>query len=64
MPSSASDEPGAMPSSTPISPVVWLISPTASCKSVVLPAPFGPIRATTRPAGMASVQSRSAQVRR
>ena len=35
--------------------------PIASCSSVVLPAPFGPTSAVTEPAGISSVQSRSAQ---
>ena len=35
--------------------------PTARCSSVVFPAPFGPTRPTTRPAGTCSVQSRNAQ---
>src|SRR6266496_3397386 len=38
-------------------------SPTARCSSVVLPAPLGPTSPTTRPAGMARVQSVSAQRR-
>ena len=44
-------------------PEVGASSPAASCSRVVLPAPFGPTSPTTRPSGMASVQSRSAQVR-
>ena len=44
-----------------ISPADGLLSPTASCRSVVLPAPFGPTSAVTEPAGTSSVQSRSAQ---
>jgi hypothetical protein len=63
MPSSAFGDPGVKPSSTSIRPVLWPMSPVASCNSVVLPAPFGPIRATTRPAGIVGVQSCSAQVR-
>ena len=41
-----------------------LVRPTAMVRRVVLPAPFGPTRATMWPPGMPSVQSRSAQVRR
>src|SRR6266516_3602310 len=43
---------------------VSAVRPTDMCSSVVLPAPFGPTSAATRPPGIASVQSRSAQPRR
>src|SRR6266550_8817044 len=49
-------------SNTRISPAVGSRSPTARCRSVVLPAPFGPTRPMTRPAGRARSQSRSAHV--
>jgi hypothetical protein len=45
-------------------PAVGVISPTARCSRVVLPAPFGPTSPTTRPAGMARVHSDKAQRRR
>ena len=48
--------------STATSPASAAPRPTASCSSVVLPAPFGPTSAVTEPAGISSVQSRSAQV--
>ncbi|HMD94683.1 MAG TPA: hypothetical protein VKG80_18795, partial [Trebonia sp.] len=47
-----------------IVPVVALVRPTEMVRSVVLPAPFGPTRATMWPPGMPSAQSRSAHVRR
>ena len=47
--------------STCTSPAVGAISPTARCRSVVLPAPFGPTSAVTVPRGSVSEQSRSAQ---
>ena len=53
-----------MPPSTVTPPSVGLVRPTAMVSRVVLPAPFGPTRATIWPPGMSSVQSRSAQVRR
>ena len=52
------------PPSTSIVPAVGASSPTARCRRVVLPAPFGPTSPTTRPAGISSVQSVSAQRRR
>ena len=51
------------PPSTAIVPAVGSNRPTARCSSVVLPAPFGPTSPTTFPAGIESVQSRSAQRR-
>ncbi|MCW2933959.1 MAG: hypothetical protein JWM19_4921 [Actinomycetia bacterium] len=53
---------GGMPRTLMV-PAVGVSSPTAMCSRVVLPAPLGPTSPTTRPAGMASVQSRSAQLR-
>jgi hypothetical protein len=50
--------------STRTSPALGASSPTARCSRVVLPAPLGPTRATTRPSGIATEQSRSAQLRR
>ena len=44
------------------SPASGRSSPTAMCNRVVLPAPFGPTRAATRPSGRRSEQSRNAQV--
>ena len=44
-------------------PVLGASSPTASCSSVVLPAPFGPTSPTTLPSGMVRVQSWSAHFR-
>ena len=44
-------------------PSVGASSPTARLSKVVFPAPFGPTRPTTRPAGISSVQSVSAQRR-
>jgi hypothetical protein len=55
---------GAKVSSTVMLPFVAVQSPTAQCSNVVLPAPFGPTRATMRPAGTARLQSRRAQVLR
>jgi hypothetical protein len=59
---SASEDPAARPPSTVTRPSVGATRPMAMCISVVFPAPFGPVSAVTRPAGMASVQSRTAQV--
>jgi hypothetical protein len=42
------------------SPALGRVSPTASCSSVVLPAPLGPTSAVTEPSGTSIVQSRSA----
>jgi hypothetical protein len=56
--SSASRDPAGRPPSTVTRPSVGASRPTAMCISVVLPAPFGPARAATRPAGIASVHSR------
>src|ERR1700761_2154219 len=53
-----------MPSSTVTAPSVGLARPTDRVSMVVLPAPFGPTRATMWPPGMVSVQSRSAHLRR
>ena len=44
-------------------PAVGRSRPTAMCSKVVLPAPFGPTRPTTRPGGMARVQSDNASRR-
>ena len=62
--SSAPGEPGGSPPSTVSVPAVGLVRPTAMVSRVVLPAPFGPTRATMWPPGMVSVQSRSAHRRR
>src|SRR6202034_1136144 len=64
MRSSAPGEPGGSPSRTLSVPSVGLVRPTAMVSRVVLPAPFGPTRATIWPPGMSRVQSRRAQVRR
>src|SRR3984885_6737059 len=64
IPSSASGEPAGMPPSTVTPPSVGLVRPTAMVSRVVLPAPFGPTRATIWPPGMSRVQSRRAHVRR
>jgi hypothetical protein len=45
-------------------PSVGSMRPVSRFSSVDLPAPLWPTSATTLPAGMASVQSRSAQERR
>src|SRR3954471_2608890 len=45
---------------TSIVPEVGASSPTARLSRVLLPAPFGPTRPTTRPLGIESVQSVSA----
>src|ERR1700749_2682973 len=45
-------------------PAVGRLRPSAMVSMVVLPAPFGPTRATMWPPGMVSVQSRSAHLRR
>ena len=62
MPSSAAGDPAGLPPSTVTTPALGAARPTARFSSVVLPAPFGPTSAATCPAGIASVQSRSAQV--
>src|SRR5580700_8727835 len=63
MPSSAAGDPAGLPPSTVTDPADAADRPTARFSSVLLPAPFGPTRAATRPAGTASVHSRSAHVR-
>src|ERR1700722_4992724 len=63
-PSSAAGDPARRPPSTVTSPADGTDRPTARFSSVLLPAPFGPTSATTRPAGTSSVHSRSAQVPR
>src|SRR6266566_7006817 len=63
MPSSAAGDPGGRPPSTVTAPADGAARPTARFSSVVLPAPFGPASAATCPAGIATVHSRSAQVR-
>src|SRR5262249_14581059 len=45
---------------TSTAPLVGSTSPITKCRSVVLPAPFGPTSAVTDPDGISSVQSRSA----
>jgi len=50
-------------SAAAIVPAEGLSMPTARFSSVLLPAPFGPTRPTTRPAGTSMVQSASAQRR-
>ena len=45
-------------------PLVGLASPARIRSSVVLPAPFGPISAETRPSGTVTVHSVSALTRR
>src|SRR6266542_361088 len=50
--------------STRTAPASGRSRPMARCSSVVLPAPLGPTRAATRPAGRCSEQSRSAHRRR
>jgi hypothetical protein len=62
MPSSAAGDPAGRPPSTVTAPADGAARPTARFSSVVLPAPFGPTSAATRPAGIASVHSRSAHV--
>lgn len=57
--------PGVVPGCPPrteTDPASGRRSPTASWRSVVLPAPLGPTRPTTLPAGMASVHSESAHL--
>src|SRR4051812_14298246 len=49
-------------SNTRMSPAVGSRRPMARCRRVVLPAPFGPTRPITRPAGNTRSQSRNAQV--
>src|SRR5580700_4095346 len=63
MPSSAAGDPAGLPPSTVTDPADAADRPTARFSSVLLPAPFGPTRAATCPAGTASVHSRSAHVR-
>src|SRR5580700_11594285 len=63
IPSSAAGDPARRPPSTVTVPAEGAVRPTARLSSVVLPAPFGPTSAVTRPAGISSVHSRSAQVR-
>src|ERR1700722_4647031 len=53
-----------MPQSTVSAPSVGRVRPTDMVSTVVLPAPFGPTRATMWPPGTVSVQSRSAHLRR
>ena len=62
IPSSAVGDPAAWPPSTVTAPADGTDRPTARFSSVLLPAPFGPTSAATRPAGISSVHSRSAQV--
>ena len=62
IPSSAAGDPAGWPPSTVTAPADGPVRPTARFSSVLLPAPFGPTSAATRPAGIASVHSRSAQV--
>jgi hypothetical protein len=45
-------------------PLVGLASPASIRSSVVLPAPFGPTSAETRPSGTVTVHSVSALTRR
>ncbi len=52
------------PPSTETVPRVGLASPASIRSSVVLPAPFGPTSAETRPSGTVTVQSVSALTRR
>ena len=59
--SRAAGEPAGSVPSTVTLPVVGVISPTVRFSSVVLPEPFGPTSAATRPSGIARQQSRSAQ---
>ena len=59
---SAAGLPACSPTTRSV-PAVGERMPTASCMSVVLPAPLDPTSATTRPRGSRSEQSRSAQVR-
>src|SRR5580704_3999018 len=63
IPSSAAGDPAGLPPSTVTDPADGADRPTARFSSVLLPAPFGPTRAATCPAGTASVHSRSAHVR-
>src|SRR6202167_1298031 len=62
MPSSAARDPAARPPSTVTAPADGAARPTARFSSVLFPAPLGPTRAATCPAGISSVHSRSAQV--
>ena len=62
MPSSAAGDPARRPPSTVTAPADGAVRPTARFSSVLLPAPFGPTSAVTRPAGISSVHSRRAQV--
>ena len=62
IPSSAAGDPARRPPSTVTAPADGAVRPTARFSSVLLPAPFGPTSAVTRPAGISSVHSRSAQV--
>src|SRR5215472_6973408 len=62
--SSATAVPARRPPSTVTAPADGIDRPTDTLSSVVLPAPFGPTSAATRPAGISRVHSRSAQVRR
>ena len=52
------------PPSTVISPAVGLAKPASRRSSVLLPAPFGPIRADIRPSGRVAAQSLRAVTRR
>ena len=63
IPSSAARDPARRPPSTVTPPADGAVRPTARFSRVLLPAPFGPTSAVTRPAGTCSVHSRSAQVR-
>ncbi len=51
-------------SSTPTVPSVGVSTPASTDSSVVLPAPFAPTNAATRPAGSVNPQCRNAQISR